>query len=77
MRVDTPNPLWASCVLSVQAHFQSLLIAASFRPGGDISATIISLIFPNARHLRVGPMKVLNFSSKAQLEPSQSQSPIV
>jgi len=45
MRVDTPNPLWAWCVFSVQPRRQSMLIAASIRPAGDICATIISLNF--------------------------------
>jgi len=31
-----------------------MVIAASFRPAGDIGATIISLILSDARHLRVG-----------------------
>ena len=31
-----------------------MLIAASFRPASDICATIISLIFSDTRHLRVG-----------------------
>jgi len=54
MRVHTPNPLWAWCVFSVQPRRKSMLIAASFRPAGDICATIILLIFSDARHLRVG-----------------------
>ena len=54
MRVDTPNPLFAWCVFSVQPRDQSMLIAASFRPDSDICATIISLIFSDAPHLRVG-----------------------
>jgi len=54
MRVDTPNPLWVWCLFSVQPRRQSMLIAASFRPAGDNCATIISLIFSDARHLRVG-----------------------
>ena len=52
--VDTPNPLWAWCVFSMQPRRQSMLIAASFRTAGDICATIIWLIFSDARHLRVG-----------------------
>jgi len=54
MRVDTPNPLWAWCVFSMQPRRQSMLIAPSFRPACDICATIISLIFSDARHLPLG-----------------------
>ena len=54
IRVDTPIPLDAWCVLSVQPCGQSMLIAASFRPAGDIWATILALILSDAQHLRVG-----------------------
>jgi len=54
MRVDTPNPLWAWCVFSVEPLRQSMLIAASFRPAGDICATIIALRLSDPRHLGVG-----------------------
>jgi len=54
MRVDPPNHLWAWWVFSVQPRHQSMLIAASFRPAGDICATIISLIFSDASQLHVG-----------------------
>jgi len=54
MTVYTPNPLWAWCVFSVQPRHQSMPIAASFCPAGDICATIISLIFSDAPHVRVG-----------------------
>jgi len=54
MRVDAANPLWPWCVFSMPPRRQSMLIAASFRPPGDICATIISLILSDTRHLRVG-----------------------
>ena len=54
MRVDTPNPLWAWCVFSVQPRRQSMLIAGSFRPAGDICATVIARIVSDARHLPGG-----------------------
>ena len=73
MRVDTPNPLWAWCVFSVQPRRQSMLIAASFRPADDSCATIIWLIFSDADTGMLCPM---DFRSKAKLAPSQSQSPI-
>jgi hypothetical protein len=54
MRVDTPKPVLAWCEFTVQPRRQSTLLAVSFCPAGDTGATIISDIFSDARHLRVG-----------------------